>query len=46
MPVRKTQGGYKYGTKGKLYKGKTAKAKAARQGRAIKSNQARGKRGC
>ena len=38
MPVRKVKGGYRYGTKGKLYKGKGAKAKAARQGRAIKAN--------
>lgn len=43
MPVRKTSGGYKYGTSGKLYKGKGAKAKAARQGRAIKASQARRK---
>jgi hypothetical protein len=41
MPVRKTNGGYKYGTKGKLYKGKGAKAKAARQGRAIQSSKRR-----
>ena len=44
MPVRKTGGGYRYGTKGKLYKGKGAKKKAARQGRAIKASQARRKR--
>ncbi len=41
MPVRATSGGHKYGTKGKLYKGKGSKAKAARQGRAIKASQAR-----
>jgi hypothetical protein len=41
MPVRKTKSGYKFGKKGKLYKGKGAKAKAARQGRAIKASQAR-----
>ncbi len=34
MPVRKTSGGYKWGSKGKLYKGKGAKKKAAKQGRA------------
>ncbi len=34
-------GGYKRGGKGKLYKGKGAKAKAARQGRAIRSSEAR-----
>ena len=38
MPVRKVKGGYRYGTKGKVYK---TKAKAARQGRAIKAAQAR-----
>ena len=40
MPVRRTKGGgYKYGSKGKTYYGKGAKAKAARQGRAIRANQ-------
>lgn len=40
MPVKRTKGGgYKYGTKGKTYYGKGAKAKAARQGRAIKASQ-------
>lgn len=42
MPVRKVQGGYKYGTKGKTYK---SKAKAAKQGRAIKASQARRRKG-
>lgn len=41
MPVRKVKGGYKYGTRGKTYK---SKAKAAKQGRAIKASQARRKR--
>lgn len=41
MPVRKVKGGYKYGTKGKVYK---SRAKADRQGRAIKASQARKKR--
>jgi len=42
MPVHKTKGGYKYGTVGKTYK---SKAKAERQGRAIRASQARqGKR--
>lgn len=42
MPVIKSDGGYKYGKGGKLYKGKGAKAKAAKQGRAIQaSKQAR-----
>lgn len=40
MPTKKVSGGYRYGTKGKLYKGKGAKAKADRQGRAIKASQA------
>lgn len=44
MPVRRSGGGYKYGSRGKLYKGKGAKAKAARQGRAIKASQARRKK--
>lgn len=34
MPVHKVNG-YKYGKSGKVYKGKSAKKKAARQGRAI-----------
>lgn len=38
MPVQKVKGGYRYGTKGKVYK---SRAKAERQGRAIKANQAR-----
>jgi hypothetical protein len=41
MPVKKTSGGYKYGNKGKLYKGKGAKAKAAKQGRAINASKKR-----
>jgi hypothetical protein len=39
MPVRKVNGGYRWGTRGKIYRGKGAKKKAARQGRAIKANQ-------
>jgi hypothetical protein len=38
-PVRKTKGGYKYGSSGKTYRGKGAKAKAAKQGRAIRASQ-------
>lgn len=34
MPVRKVSGGYRWGNRGKIYRGKGAKAKAARQGRA------------
>ena len=45
MPVRKVSGGYKWGSSGKLYKGKGAKAKAAKQGRAVKASQARRRKG-
>jgi len=38
MPVRKVKGGYRWGSKGKVYK---SKAKATRQGRAIKASQNR-----
>lgn len=43
MPVRRVSGGYRYGTKGKLYRGKGARAKAARQGRAIQAAKHRRK---
>lgn len=43
MPVRRSGGGYRYGSSGKTYKGRGAKAKAAKQGRAIKAAQARRK---
>ena len=39
MPVRKSKGGYKYGSKGKTYQGKGAKKKAAKQGRAIQASK-------
>lgn len=40
MPVKRTKGGgYKYGKNGVVYHGKGAKAKAERQGRAIKAAQ-------
>ena len=35
--------GYQWGSHGKVYRGKNAKAKAARQGRAIKASQSRRK---
>jgi hypothetical protein len=38
-PVRRVKGGYRWGKSGKVYRGKGAKAKAARQGRAIKANK-------
>ena len=42
MPVRKVNGGYRYGTTGKVYK---SKAKAIKQGQAIRLSQIRrGKR--
>ena len=41
MPVKKTNGCYKYGKTGKKYCGSGAKAKAARQGRAIEASKAR-----
>lgn len=40
MPVKKVKGGYKYGSKGKVYK---QRSKAVKQGRAIKANQAKRK---
>jgi hypothetical protein len=44
LPVKKSGSGYKYGNKGKVYTGKGAKAKAAKQGRAIQaSKRAKGK---
>ena len=44
MPVRKVRGGYKYGNKGTVYYGKGAKAKAEKQGRAIKASQEKKKK--
>jgi len=45
MPVRKVgKNCYKYGTKGKKYCGSGARAKAARQGRAIQASKARRKK--
>jgi len=38
MPVHKTDGGYKYGSKGKVY---AKKADAVKQGQAIAASQAR-----
>lgn len=34
MPIRKAKGGYKWGSRGKVYRGRGGKAKAARQARA------------
>ena len=40
MPVRKVRGGYKWGSRGKVYK---TRAAAERQGRAAYANGYRGK---
>lgn len=44
MPIHKVNGGYKFGTKGKLYKGKGAKNKAQKQAKAIYANGYKGKK--
>lgn len=45
MPVQKTKGGgYRYGASGKTYYGKGARAKAAKQGRAIQASKHRYKK--
>jgi len=45
MPVHRTKGGgYQWGRHGKIYYGKGAKAKAARQGRAARVSGYKGKR--
>jgi hypothetical protein len=41
MPTHKAGSGYQWGKSGKVYTGKNAKAKADKQGRAIKASQAR-----
>jgi hypothetical protein len=38
MPVQKVDGGWRWGTGGKLYKGKGAREKAAKQGYAAMNN--------
>lgn len=43
MPVRKVKGGYRWGGHGKVYRGKGARRKAAKQGRAAYANGYRGK---
>jgi hypothetical protein len=42
MCIRKSGGGYKYGNKGKTYKGKGAKAKAKKQAAAAHANKRKG----
>jgi len=44
MPVHKVKGGYRWGSHGKLYRGKGAKAKAARQGRAAYASGYKGRK--
>jgi len=41
MPVKKSGSGYKWGTKGKVYR---SKSKASKQGKAIKASQSRKKK--
>lgn len=41
MPVKKVKSGYRYGKTGKVYK---SKAKAEKQGRAIRASQHDGKK--
>ena len=41
MPVKKVKGGFRWGNSGKLYKGKGAKEKAAKQGRAIHASKSK-----
>lgn len=43
-PVRKVKGGYQYGSSGKVYKGKGAKSRARKQGKAIRASQTRQKK--
>jgi hypothetical protein len=44
MPVRKVKGGYRWGSRGKIYRGKGARKKAARQGQAAYASGYRGKK--
>lgn len=44
MPVHKKDGGYQWGKSGKVYKGKGAKKKAEKQGRAAYANGYKGKK--
>jgi len=45
MPVRKVGSGYQWGSHGKIYRGKGARKKAAKQGAAAYAHGYRGKRG-
>lgn len=43
MPVKKVKGGYRWGGKGRVYRGRGAKKKAERQGKAAYANGYKGK---
>lgn len=43
MPTHKVKGGYQWGNSGKVYRGKGAKAKAERQGRAVRASGWKGR---
>lgn len=43
MPIEKISGGFRYGKTGKIYRGAGARAKAIKQGAAIKISQLRAK---
>jgi hypothetical protein len=43
MPVHPAKGGYQWGKSGKIYRGKGAKKKAAKQGGAIHASGWKGK---
>jgi len=45
MPVQKVKGGYRWGDSEKIYRGKGAKEKAEKQGRAAFANGYKGKGG-
>jgi len=43
MPVKRVSGGYRWGSRGKVYRGKGARKKATRQGRAAYASGYRGR---
>ena len=45
MPVKKVDGGYRWGEHGKIYRGKDAKKKAEKQGAAAYASSYKGKKG-
>ncbi len=44
MPVRKVKGGYRWGSHGKIYRGKGARKKAGKQGAAAYAHGYKGKK--